>query len=100
MLVNATIDCRELVPLRAEGVEQRWEPPPLFAGDVYAARKELPLVPLSLEAALHAWGKSEFARRALGADVVKHYAHFFDTENKAFAAAVTDWERRRYFEQV
>jgi glutamine synthetase len=32
--------------------------------------------------------------------VVDHYAHFFRTEEAAFRVAVTDWERRRYFERI
>ena len=39
--------------------------------------------------------ESEFAKRAFGADVVEHYAHFFRTEQAAFNSAVTDWERKR-----
>ena len=34
------------------------------------------------------------------ADVVEHYAHFFGTEEALYRAAVTDWERRRYFERI
>ncbi len=43
---------------------------------------------------------SPFAKQAFGQDVVEHYAHFFRTEQAAFEAAVTDWERRRYFERI
>jgi len=32
--------------------------------------------------------------------VVDHYGHFFRTEYAAFSSAVTDWERRRYFERI
>jgi glutamine synthetase len=31
---------------------------------------------------------------------VEHYSHFFRTEMAAFNAAVTDWERSRYFERI
>ena len=50
--------------------------------------------------ATDAFAASEFAKRAFGEDVVEHYAHFFRTEQRAFDAAVTDWERRRYFERI
>ena len=40
------------------------------------------------------------AREAFGNDVVDHYAHFHRTEVDAFEAAVTDWERTRYFERI
>jgi glutamine synthetase len=32
--------------------------------------------------------------------VVEHYTHFFRTEQAAFNSAVTDWERKRYFERI
>ena len=38
--------------------------------------------------------------RALGQDVVDHYANMARVEIAAYAAAVTDWELRRYFERI
>ena len=32
--------------------------------------------------------------------VVDHYVQVFRTEQAAFDAAVTDWERQRYFERI
>jgi glutamine synthetase len=32
--------------------------------------------------------------------VIDHYSHFYRTEQAAFDAAVTDWERRRYYERI
>ena len=43
---------------------------------------------------------SQFVREALGAEVAAHYTHFFEIEQSAFDTAVTDWERKRYFEQI
>ncbi len=82
-----------------DGIENRIEPPPCFVGDVYAAR-DLPRVPHTLFQATDVFEKSEFAKRAFGADVVEHYTHFFRTEVRAFESAVTDWERQRYFERI
>ncbi len=82
-----------------DGVARCTEPPPIFTGDAYAAT-DLPRVPASLEEATDLFARSAFARRALGEAVVEHYAHFHRTEARAFAAAVTDWERRRYFERI
>ena len=50
--------------------------------------------------ALALFEASEFARSALGDDVVEHYAHFARQELHAWNAAVTDWERQRYFERI
>jgi glutamine synthetase len=82
-----------------DGITRQAEPPPLFVGDVYAAR-DLPHLPRTLREATELFERSAFARDALGDDVVDHYAHFFRTEQAAYDAAVTDWERQRYFERI
>jgi glutamine synthetase len=82
-----------------DGIENRIEPPDHFSGDVYAARN-LPRVPDTLAAATERFAASDFAKRAFGDDVVEHYLHFFRSEQKAYNFAVTDWERKRYFERI
>lgn len=82
-----------------DGIDQRIEPPPAFHGDVYAAR-DLPQVPHSLNESIHALAVSQWARETFGEEVVDHYLHFFRTEQRKFDSAVTDWERRRYFEMA
>ena len=82
-----------------DGIDQRTEPPPIFEGDMYAARA-IPAIPATLRDATACFESSEFVRQALGAEVAEHYSHFFHTEQDAYDAAVTDWERRRYFEQI
>jgi glutamine synthetase len=82
-----------------DGVRRRIEPPPLFEGDVYAARS-LPSIPGTLREAGERFRDSAFVREALGGDAVEHYAHFFEVEQAAYDSAVTDWERARYFEQI
>jgi glutamine synthetase len=81
------------------GIEERIEPPESFQGDVYVAT-DLPRVPKTLVEATDCFAKSEFSKRTLGKDVVEHYTHFFRAEQSAFDLAVTDWERRRYFERI
>ncbi len=98
-------DCNAYLALAAalasglDGIASRIEPPECFVGDVYAA-KALPRVPYTLSQAVDAFEASQFARRAFGKDVVEHYTHFYRTEAAAFDKAVTDWERRRYFERI
>jgi glutamine synthetase len=82
-----------------DGIANKIEPPPVFEGDLYTAR-DLPRVPYTLAAALDLFESSAFVKEALGAAVATHYAHFYRTENRAFERAVTDWERRRYFERI
>ncbi len=82
-----------------EGIASETEPPKSFVGDVYAA-KDLKHVPRSLAEAVELFAASEFAKRAFGEDVVEHYTHFYRTEAAAYDKAVTDWERKRYFERI
>ena len=82
-----------------DGIAHQIEPPEMFEGDVYAAQ-HLPHVPTTLRAATDLFENSTFAKRALGSDVVEHYTHFWRVEQSLFDAAVTDWERKRYFERI
>ena len=81
------------------GIEEQTEPPPVFEGDAYAAT-ELPPLSWTLREATARFRESAAVRGALGELVVEHYSHYFETEQDAFDRAVTDWERRRYFEQI
>jgi len=82
-----------------DGIVNGTELPEMFSGDVYAAQ-DLPSVPPTLTAAIPAFAESEFVRSALGPDVQDHYAHFYSVEAAAYDAAVTDWERARYFDRI
>ncbi|MCI0339011.1 MAG: glutamine synthetase family protein [Acidobacteria bacterium] len=82
-----------------DGIANRIEPPEIFIGDIYAA-KHLAHVPYTLVEANEKYAGSEFTRRVFGEEVVRHYTHFFQTEQAAFNSAVTDWERKRYFERI
>lgn len=82
-----------------DGIKNKIKPPKIFKGDVYAAN-DLPSVPHSLAEATEKFAHSDFAQRVFGKKVVKHYAHHFRTEQNAYDKAVTDWERKRYFEQI
>ena len=81
------------------GIDQQLELPESFSGDVYHA-DALPRVPVSLEQAIPAFRDSPVVRAAFGDAVVDHYVRFHEVEVEAFHAAVTDWERTRYFERI
>jgi glutamine synthetase len=57
-------------------------------------------VPYTLTQAVELFERSDFAKRAFGEEVVEHYSHFYRTEAQAYDKAVTDWERKRYFERI
>jgi glutamine synthetase len=82
-----------------DGIENRIEPPPCRAGNVYED-PDVPRVPASLPEAIGVFEKSDFARKTFGDDVVGHYAHFARTEQRKFEEIVTCWERERFFERV
>ncbi len=81
-----------------DGIENKIEPPAELVGDAY--QSDAAEIETSLAAASRRFSGSAEARRLLGDVVVDHYAHFFDAEVGAYDRAVTDWERRRYFEQI
>jgi len=97
-----------------DGIRNKIEPPPEHFGDGYESGAGgaggedsgggggagVAALPASLGEAAARFGGSAFVERAFGADVRAHYAHFYASEARAYAAAVTDWERRRYFEQI
>ncbi len=82
-----------------DGIANQIEPPNIFEGDVYMAQK-LPRVPHSLRDANQLFADSTFAKQTFGSEVVEHYAYFFNKEIEAFDNAVTDWERKRYYERI
>jgi glutamine synthetase len=81
------------------GIERKLEPPPLTEGDAYAIRG-LQRLPSSLSEAVEAFTSSALAREFFGEGFVQHYAAMRRWEVDKYNHAVTDWERRRYFEMV
>lgn len=68
-------------------------------GDVYDSTGH-PALPGSLAAAAERFAASDLAHEAFGTAVVDHYCRHAREETAAFDRAVTDWERRRYFERI
>jgi glutamine synthetase len=97
--VNPYLALAGLVAAALHGVDASLELPPPVTGNAYAM-SGLDRVPGSLDEALALWVSSPLAREAFGADVVDHYANMARVEIAAYAAAVTDWELRRYFERI
>ncbi len=80
------------------GIEQRLELPPEAHGD--AGTGNAMRIPRTLREANAALEGSAAARDILGADFVDHYVRTRDWEVRAYEAAVTDWELKRYFEII
>lgn len=81
------------------GVEENLDSGDAYKGNAYIDEK-LPALPSSLTEAADLLARSDLARRVFGDDVVDFYVHTARHEARAFDAAVTDWERVRYFERI
>ncbi|KPJ79077.1 MAG: glutamine synthetase [Deltaproteobacteria bacterium SG8_13] len=98
-------DCNPYLAIAAsiasglDGIARRIEPPAALEGDLYVA-ENLPRVPSSLQEARRLFESSGFVKAALGENITRHYARFYQVEQEAFERAVTDWERQRYFERI
>ena len=82
-----------------DGMKRETDPGPLFEGNGYTATN-LPRVPHSQAEAMDAFGSSEFVRDAFGQEVTEHLLNFARAELSESQRVVTDFERRRYFEQI
>jgi glutamine synthetase len=97
--VNAYLGFAACLAGGLSGIERGLAPPPPFAGDVYKSEGLRPL-PRTLEAALDLFEQSGIARDYLGDAFVDHFVAMRRWEVEKHRRAVTEWERRRYFEQV
>ncbi|HEX3774342.1 MAG TPA: glutamine synthetase family protein [Polyangiaceae bacterium] len=79
------------------GIEHDSALPPEAQGDASAGRGRLPRTLREANAALES---SKAAREILGEGFVDHYVRTRDWEVRAYEAAVTDWELKRYFEII
>ena len=61
---------------------------------------QAPALPGTLTEAVLRFKESAVAREYFGDEFVEHYARMRTHEVERYNEAVTDWERRRYFEQV
>jgi glutamine synthetase len=80
------------------GIEHGLDPGPRFKGNAYAD-PDLARVPDNLVEAIDALVSSKVAVDAFGADVHDHLLNTARQEWAYFNRAVTDWERRRNFDQ-
>lgn len=81
------------------GVREKLDCGPCYEGNAYEDPK-LDSLPKSLEAAAFLFKESQVAREAFGDKVVDFLVQTALIEVAAFDEAVTDWERKRYFERI
>jgi glutamine synthetase len=96
--VNPYLAYAATIAAGLHGIERGLEPPDRFDGNAYAA-PDLARVPASIVEAIDAFAQSKVAVDAFGRDVHDHLLNTARQEWLAFGRAVTDWERRRNFDQ-
>ena len=97
--VNAYLGFAAALAGGLHGMERGLECPPPVKGDAYKA-SGAPVLPRSLGEAVELFSESVIAREYFGDEFVEHYARMRAWEVERYQQAVTNWERRRYFEQV
>jgi len=82
-----------------DGIDRKLALPAPFTGDAYQHPNDQ-VLPKTLDEAIKLFKESDFVKKAFGESVQNHYSHFFEVEQMTFTKAVTDWERKRYFERI
>src|SRR5436190_1706009 len=95
---NPYLGFAALLAAGLDGIENGTDPGPELKGNAYEAAEAEPF-PSSLREAVDNWERSDFAQRAFGEEVHKHYLNYGRYEQKEFNQVVTDYERRRMFER-
>lgn len=95
--VNPYLATAAIIASGLHGIEHELELEEALTGNAYDSGK--PRVPTTLRDAAALFAESEIARSAFGPDVVEHYLNAARVEQRAYDAAVTDWERVRGFER-
>ncbi len=96
---NAYLAFSAMLVAGLAGIEEDLDCGAMYEGNAYID-KSLPALPKTLREAAELLNNSCLARKALGDVVVDFYVHTAHLEMDEYDRAVTDWERRRYFEQI
>ena len=95
---NPYLAMAALLAAGLDGIENQTDPGPELKGNAYEAG-EAEAFPSSLREAVDLWEKSDFAKKAFGDAVHKHYLNYGQLEQGLFDKVVTDYEKRRMFER-
>ena len=96
--VNPYLAYAATIAAGLHGIEHGIDPGEKFTGNAYAD-ESLARVPSSIVEAIDAFAGSKVAVDAFGAEVHEHLLNTARQEWNHFNHAVTDWERRRNFDQ-
>jgi glutamine synthetase len=96
---NPYLALAAMVAAGLAGIEERLDCGQEYRGNAYVD-PALARLPSSLAEAADLLARSRFARAEFGEAVVDYYVHHARLEVQTFGNAVTDWEKKRYFEQI
>src|SRR5206468_3316714 len=85
--VNPYLGFSAMIAAGLDGIEHATDPGPELIGNAYEAAQAEPF-PSTLTEAVDLWEGSEFARRAFGEEVWKHYLNYGRTELRLRSAAL------------
>lgn len=96
--LNPYLAFAALIAAGLAGIDEKLSLAAPFQGDAYAG-ETLPEVSKTLRDSTQALKNSAMLRKALGDEVVDHYAHTADWEQLESDRRITDWELQRGFER-
>ncbi len=97
--LNPYLAFAALIAAGLDGMEKEMTLEPAFSGDAYDQSKQLREVPKTLRDAQALLDGSAFLRSVMGDEVVDHYVHTAEWEQREFDRRVTDLELKRGFER-
>ncbi|WLG48172.1 glutamine synthetase family protein [Pseudomonas sp. FP1742] len=96
--LNPYLAFAALIAAGLAGIDEKLELAAPFEGDAYV-NEHLPEVSKTLREACAALRASSMLREAFGDEVIDHYVHTADWEQKEYDRRITDWELQRGFER-
>ena len=96
--LNPYLAFAALIAAGLAGIDEKLSLAPPFEGDAYVD-EHLPEVSKTLREACAALKTSSMLREAFGDEVIDHYVHTAEWEQKEYDRRITDWELQRGFER-
>ena len=95
--VNPYLSFAALVGAGLYGIKNKLKLDKPYSGNIY--EKKVNEVPKTLNEAIQLAKKSKFLKEIFPQDVLDHYIHAAEWEQKDYDGSVNDWQLRRYFER-
>ena len=95
--VNPYLSFAVLVAAGLYGIENKLKLEEPYSGNIY--QKKVREIPKTLSEAINIAKTSKLLKNIFEADVLEHYIHAAEWEQKEYDSSVNDWQLRRYFER-